>query len=104
MDMLNLVYEGSRDQVIYDRLSSRMKHRFDIFGQLPDTLEDEWIGDEARLEEELRKYADRKRQANAFDIRWVAPPRVQHCRWTRRHGSRVGKPAPECWRARTSSR
>jgi hypothetical protein len=70
VDMLNLVYEGSRDEVIYDRLSSRMKDRFDIFGQLPDTLDDEWIEDEARLEDELRKYADRKRRANAFDIRW----------------------------------
>jgi superfamily II DNA or RNA helicase len=70
VDMLNLVYEGSRDEVIYDRLSARMKDRFDIFGQLPDTLDDEWIEDEARLDDELRKYADRKRRANAFDIRW----------------------------------
>lgn len=70
VDMLNLVYEGSRDEVIYDRLSSRMKDRFDIFGQLPDTLDDEWIEDEERLEEELQKYADRRKRANAFDIRW----------------------------------
>jgi hypothetical protein len=42
--MLSLVYEGSRDEAIYDRLSERMRDRFDIFGQLPDTLEDDWIG------------------------------------------------------------
>lgn len=70
VDMLSLVYEGSRDEVIYDRLSRRMRDRFDIFGQLPDTLEDDWIDDEERLEDELRKHADRKRQASAFDVRW----------------------------------
>jgi hypothetical protein len=70
VDMLNLVYEGSRDEAVYNRLSERMKDRFDIFGQLPDTLDDEWIEDEERLETELRKYADRRQRANAFDIRW----------------------------------
>jgi hypothetical protein len=68
--MLNLVYEGSRDEAVYEKLSARMKDRFDIFGQLPDTLDDDWIEDEERLEQELRKFADRRRRANAFDIRW----------------------------------
>ena len=70
VDMLSLIYEGSRDEVVYDRLSERMRDRFDIFGQLPDTLEDDWIDSEERLETELRKHADRKRQASAFDVRW----------------------------------
>ena len=69
VDMLSLVYEGSRDEVVYDRLSERMKDRFDIFGQLPDTLEDEWIDSEEKLETELRKYADRRRQTSASDVR-----------------------------------
>ena len=70
VDMLSLVYEGSRDQVVYDRLSERMKDRFDIFGQLPDTLDDDWIENEETLEAELRKHADRRRQVSAFDVRW----------------------------------
>lgn len=70
VDMLSLVYEGSRDEVVYDRLSERMKDRFDIFGQLPDTLEDEWIENEETLEAELLKHADRRRQVSAFDVRW----------------------------------
>ena len=70
VDMLSLIYEGSRDEVVYDRLSDRMRDRFDIFGQLPDTLEDDWIDSEERLEAELRKHADRRRQASAFDVRW----------------------------------
>lgn len=70
VDMLSLVYEGSRDEVVYDRLSERMKDRFDIFGQLPDTLDDDWIENAESLESELRKHADRRRQISAFDVRW----------------------------------
>ena len=70
VDMLSLVYEGSRDEVVYSRLSDRMKDRFDIFGQLPDTLDSEWIENEETLEVELRKHADRRRQVSAFDVRW----------------------------------
>ncbi len=70
VDMLSLVYEGSRDEVVYDKLSERMKDRFDIFGQLPDTLDDEWIENEETLVAELNKHADRRKQVSAFDVRW----------------------------------
>ena len=68
--MLSLVYEGSRDEDVYDRLSERMRDRFDIFGQLPDVLEDDWISDRQHLDEELNKHIERRRRANAFDMRW----------------------------------
>jgi len=70
VDMLNLVYEGSRDEVIYEKLSERMKNKFDLFGQLPDTLSDDWIEDEQGLERELRKFVEGRQRANAFDARW----------------------------------
>ncbi|MDT8292222.1 C-terminal helicase domain-containing protein, partial [Roseomonas mucosa] len=70
VDMLSLVYEGSRDEVVYDRLSQRMRDRFDIFGQLPDTIEDDWIESEEHLERELRKHAETKARLSAFDVRW----------------------------------
>lgn len=70
VDMLNLVYEGSRDEAIYEKLSERMRDKFDIFGQLPDTLSDEWIDDEQGLVRELRKFVEGRQRANAFDARW----------------------------------
>jgi hypothetical protein len=70
VDMLNLVYEGSRDEAIYDKLSERMKDKFDIFGQLPDTLSDDWIDDEEGLDRELKKFVEGRQRANAFDARW----------------------------------
>lgn len=70
VDMLNLVYQGSRDEAIYAKLSERMKDRFDIFGQLPDTVSDDWIDDEQELEVQLRKFVENRQRANAFDLRW----------------------------------
>jgi Helicase conserved C-terminal domain len=77
VDMLNLMYHGSAqptvDEKIYAKLSSRMKDRFDIFGTLPDVIDDEWIEDEERLEAELKNYTNRRARANAFDLRYAGP-------------------------------
>lgn len=70
VDMLNLVYEGSRDEDVYDKISERMKDKFDIFGQLPDTLSDDWIDDAQGLDKELKKFVIGRQRANAFDARW----------------------------------
>jgi SNF2 family DNA or RNA helicase len=35
VDMLNLVYRDTVDEKIYERLSERMKDRFDIIGSIP---------------------------------------------------------------------
>ena len=101
VDMLSLVYEGSRDEVVYDRLSERMKDRFDIFGQLPETLEDEWIDSEERLEAELRKHTDRKRRASAFDVRWGGTATRQGVDAVQAGWRPVGERVPKCWRGRT---
>ncbi len=43
---------------MYQALSRRMKDRYDLFGSLPDKIEDEWIDD-----------IEKRRRANAFDLR-----------------------------------
>jgi hypothetical protein len=70
VDVLNLVYAGTRDEVIYDRLSRRMRDRFDLFGQLPDVIEDDWIDDADALDRELESFIEKRRSANAFSLRW----------------------------------
>lgn len=71
VDMLNLVYAQTRDEKVYSVLSRRLKEKFDIFGSLPDTLDDEWIDDQERMDEELDKYIDRRNAAkNAFELRY----------------------------------
>ena len=39
VDMLNLVYHDTQDEVVYKELSRRMKDKYDIFGSLPDAIE-----------------------------------------------------------------
>jgi superfamily II DNA/RNA helicase len=71
VSMLNLVYQGTRDEDIYNALSDRMENVYDIFGSLPDTIEDEWIEDVHMLAKNLRDYTSRKVAAqNAFDVRY----------------------------------
>ncbi len=71
VDMLNLVYKDTQDEKIYRVLSKRMKDRYDIFGSLPDTIEDDWIEDIERLEEMMDKYIHlRARARDEFSIRY----------------------------------
>jgi superfamily II DNA or RNA helicase len=70
VDMLNLVYQGTRDETVYERLSERMKDRYDLFGSLPDVIEDDWIEDIETLDLKLSGFIERKKTANAFDLRY----------------------------------
>lgn len=71
VDMLNLVYAQTRDEKVYSVISRRLKDKFDIFGSLPDTLDDEWIDDQQQMDNDLDKYIERRATAkNAFEIRY----------------------------------
>jgi superfamily II DNA or RNA helicase len=70
VDMLNLVYADTNDEKVYRVLSQRMKDRYDLFGSLPDTIEDDWIDDIEHLDEHFSQFTLKKRSANAFDLRY----------------------------------
>ncbi len=71
IDMLNLVYSETQDETIYKALSKRMKDTYDIFGSLPDTIEDGWIDNVEELEKHIDIYiAEREKAKNAFDIKY----------------------------------
>ena len=71
VDMLNLVYSDTQDEKVYGVLSERLKDTYDIFGSLPDTIDDEWIQDEAELNERLDSYmSERKAAEDAFSIKY----------------------------------
>ena len=71
VDMLNLVFEQTVDEKIYERLSERMKSRYDLFGSLPDTIKDEWIDDIETLGERLDEYINAQKTATGFDLRYT---------------------------------
>lgn len=70
VDMANLVYSGTIDERVYQRLSERMQDRYDILGSLPDTIEDDWIENIERLEAELKSFTKPESPADVFSLRY----------------------------------
>ncbi len=71
VDMLNLVYSETQDEKVYSVLSERLKNTYDIFGSLPDTIEDDWIEDEEALAEHIDAYIhEREKAQNAFTVKY----------------------------------
>jgi superfamily II DNA or RNA helicase len=81
VDMANFVYHGTVDEKVYETLSARMQDRYNIFGTLPDVIEDDWIEDIENLGEKLREFTTKKKQANAFDLRYAADVTADEHRW-----------------------
>jgi superfamily II DNA or RNA helicase len=82
VDMLNLVYHETQDEKVYQVLSRRMKDRYDIFGGLPDTIEDDWIESVEKLEEMMDEYIHLRKQArNVFEIRYQETIDPDKDRW-----------------------
>jgi len=82
VDMLNLVYHETQDEKIYQVLSRRMKDRYDIFGGLPDTIEDEWIETVETLEEMMDEYIHlRKKARDVFEMRYQETIDPDRDRW-----------------------
>jgi len=81
VDMLNLVYKDTVDEKIYERLSERMRERFDIIGSLPDTIMDDWIENEEKIGEKMDEYIEAQKRVNGFDIRYNTNLDVQEDEW-----------------------
>jgi SNF2 family DNA or RNA helicase len=71
VDMLNLVYHDTQDEQVYQVLSRRLKDKFDIFGGLPDTIEDDWIESVEKLEAMMDQYIHlRQKGRDVFELRY----------------------------------
>lgn len=71
VDMLNLVNEQTVDEAVYERLSERMRDRYNLFGSLPDTIDDDWIEDIETLGEKMDEYINAQKEATGFDLRYT---------------------------------
>lgn len=81
VDMLNLVYHETRDEDVFAKLSKRMRDKFNLFGSLPDVIEDDWIEDIERLDARLSEFIEQKKRANAFDLRYGSAIEPSDDRW-----------------------
>jgi len=82
VDMLNLVYHDTQDEEVYQVLSRRMKDRYDVFGGLPDTIEDDWIESVEKLEDMMDEYIHlRQRARDVFEVRYQETIDPDKDRW-----------------------
>lgn len=82
VDMLNLVYHDTQDEKVYRVLSRRLKDKFDLFGGLPDTIEDDWIESEEKLETMMDEYIHVRRKArDVFELRYKETIDPDKDRW-----------------------
>jgi superfamily II DNA or RNA helicase len=82
VDMLNLVYHDTQDEKVYQAISRRLKDKYDIFGGLPDTIDDEWIENVEELEVKMDQYIHLRQQArNAFELRYESAVEPEAHRW-----------------------
>ena len=80
--MLNLVYHGTQDEKVYKVVSRRLKDKFDIFGGLPDTIEDEWIETVEKMEEKMDQYVHLRQKArDVFELRYKETINPDENRW-----------------------
>ena len=71
VDMLNLVYSETQDEKVYNVLSERLKETYDIFGSLPETIDDSWIENEEELANKMNEYMhERKNAQDAFSVKY----------------------------------
>ncbi|MFM6175196.1 MAG: helicase-related protein, partial [Sphaerospermopsis kisseleviana] len=82
VDMLNLVYHETQDEEVYQALSRRMKDRYDLFGGLPDTIDDDWIETVEELEQRMDEYIHLRQKArDVFEIRYQETIHSDCNRW-----------------------
>jgi superfamily II DNA/RNA helicase len=82
VDMLNLVYHDTQDEKVYQVLSRRLRDKFDIFGGLPDTIEDDWIESVEKLEAMMDTYIHLRQQSrDVFELRYKDTIDPDQHRW-----------------------
>ena len=67
---------------IYLVLSRRLQDKFDIFGGLPDTIEDDWIDTVEKLEAMMDRYIHLRQQGrDVFELRYKNTIDPDQHRW-----------------------
>jgi len=75
----NMRYKDSIEDKVHKKLSERLKNITNVFGQLPDVLEDVWINIALGQEEEALKIIDNVPERHPFEARYNDD--VRHIDW-----------------------
>jgi len=74
----NMRYRGSVEDRVHQLLSERLAHIRNMFGQIPDTLEDVWVAAALRDEQETQRVIDAVPKRHPFALRY---DRIESVDW-----------------------
>jgi hypothetical protein len=74
----NMRYRGSVEDRVHQLLSERLVNIRNMFGQIPDTLEDVWVAAALRDEEEAKRVIDAVPKRHPFEMRY---DRIENVDW-----------------------
>ena len=63
-------YKDSVEDRVHKLLSDRLEHIYNLFGQIPDVLDDVWIEVAVGRKEEAEKIIDKVPEEHPFDLRY----------------------------------
>ena len=70
VDIYNMRYKGSVEDRVHELLSQRLENIRDMFGQVPDTLEDVWVEVALAEEKSARRIIDEVPKTHPFEMRY----------------------------------
>lgn len=70
VDIYNMRYKDSVEDRVHDLLSDRLENIYNLFGQIPDILEDVWVNVALGEIEKARQTIDAVPKQNPFEIRY----------------------------------
>jgi len=74
----NMRYRGSVEDRVHELLSERLANIRNMFGQIPDTLEDVWVAAALRDEEEAKRVIDAVPKRHPFEMKY---DRIENVDW-----------------------
>ena len=78
VDIYNMRYRGSVEDRVHQMLSTRLENVMDMFGQIPDTLEDVWVQVAMGHIKQAQEIIDEVPPAHPFEMRY---DRVENVNW-----------------------
>ena len=82
VQIYNMRYKDSVEDRVHELLSNRLKDIYNLFGQLPDVLEDAWVAMALGEKEQAAKIIDAVPQYHPFEIRYSKVEKIdwESCR------------------------
>ena len=78
VQIYNLRYKDSVEDRVHEILSDRLRDIYNLFGQIPDVLEDVWMAVALGEKEEAKKIIDALPKSHPFEIRYA---KVEKINW-----------------------